>query len=328
MVMTLQSTNVRDQRWAVILAGGDGKRLLPLTRIISGDDRPKQFCPIDGETLLERTRKRIAGTISPRQTLLLLTADHESFYKSQIKDVPESLRVVQPYNRGTAPAIIYALLRLRRINSRMTVAFFPSDHHFSNDSAFLDSVEHAFETVESQPKLVALLGIAPDNPEADYGWIEPGRPLPGNSGGLRYVRQFWEKPSSSVARSLMRNGCLWNSFVMVGRVEAFLGMVAAALPELLQRFESARLALGTAAEMEAVGKVYKDIAPANFSKEVLAVRPDDLTVLRLENAGWSDLGDPARVRAVLGRQDLRQDLKAKPSRCEDMKEARAGAAVA
>src|SRR5258708_14949 len=70
----------RLRRWGVILAGGDGTRLLPLTRKISGDDRPKQFCALTGgETLLDQTRRRVSGMIPDRQTLLLLTETHDAF---------------------------------------------------------------------------------------------------------------------------------------------------------------------------------------------------------------------------------------------------------
>jgi signal transduction histidine kinase len=74
-------------RWAVILAGGDGTRLLPLTRKITGDDRPKQFCALTGEeTLLDRTRSRISLAISGRRTLFVLTRTHERFYRDQLRD--------------------------------------------------------------------------------------------------------------------------------------------------------------------------------------------------------------------------------------------------
>ena len=72
-----------DDRWAVILAGGDGTRLQSLTRSISGDDRPKQFCPIiGGRTLLDQTSRRVALSVAPEQTLTVLTRTHERFYGS------------------------------------------------------------------------------------------------------------------------------------------------------------------------------------------------------------------------------------------------------
>src|SRR5688572_5951108 len=107
----------RGQRWAVILAGGDGTRLQPLTRTISGDDRPKQFCPIiGGRTLLDQTSRRVALSVPPAQTLTVVTQTHERFYKSLLKDLPKDRLLVQPENKGTAPAILFSLLRVAQLS--------------------------------------------------------------------------------------------------------------------------------------------------------------------------------------------------------------------
>ena len=124
-------------RWALILAGGDGARLRPLTRRIAGDNRPKQFCRLLGsETLLEQTLRRAARLISPARTLAVLVRDHERFYAPLLADAPSQRLVIQPDNRGTAPAILYGLLRLSAMAAEGTVAIFPSDHYISDDEAF------------------------------------------------------------------------------------------------------------------------------------------------------------------------------------------------
>src|SRR5579863_2831905 len=119
--------------WAVLLAGGDGTRLLPLTRRICGGDRPKQFCPMFGNrTLLALTRERIAPLVSPDKTLFAVVESHRRFYETELADVSPSKIVVQPANRGTSAAIVYSLLRIARTDPYAIVAFFPTDHYYAD----------------------------------------------------------------------------------------------------------------------------------------------------------------------------------------------------
>src|SRR5215213_10957080 len=100
----------RSERWAVILAGGDGTRLQSMTRAITGDNRPKQFVPvIGGTTLLDQTRSRVALSVLPSRTLFVVTRKHRRFYESLTRSVSSNLVLEQPENKGTAPAILYAL---------------------------------------------------------------------------------------------------------------------------------------------------------------------------------------------------------------------------
>jgi mannose-1-phosphate guanylyltransferase len=136
--MKSNGSDSRCHRWASILAGGDGKRLLPLTRKIAGDDRPRQFCPVLGdETLLQETQRRVSKLVPSWRTLLVLTRKHEPFYADEVAGIPSSRLLIQPSNQGTAPPILYSLLRLREMDPKSVVAFFPSDHHFSDDESRL-----------------------------------------------------------------------------------------------------------------------------------------------------------------------------------------------
>ncbi len=295
------------KRWAINLAGGDGTRLRPLTRLIAGDDRPKQFCPVLGrETLLGQTVRRVGETIPSARTLLVVTRSHERYYAPLLPDLGPLPLVIQPENRGTAPAILYALLRIAAVDPLAWVALFPSDHYVSDDHTFMTHVQAAFEAMSARPDLVALLGITPDSPEVEYGWIEPGglvvwqRPS-----GIYSVRRFWEKPSASTAARFLEEGCLWNSFVMVGRVPTLLGMVERAVPDLFQAFAGIQPALRTTAERAVARSLYARLPDVNFSREVLAACPANLAVLPVTGVGWSDWGDPGRVLTTLARIGVR-----------------------
>lgn len=291
------------QRWAVILAGGDGTRLQSLTRTISGDDRPKQFCPIiGGRTLLDQTRHRVALSVPAEQTLTIVTETHERFYKPLLKSTLKNRLLVQPVNKGTAPAILLSLLRVAQLSPNATVAFFPSDHFFVDDDEFMSHIDTAFSALETESSLITLLGIKPDGAEVEYGWIEPETSLLGSlPRSITRVKRFWEKPPLNMARRLMRQGSLWNSFVMVGRVDAFLKMTERALPELYEAFAAVAPSLGTNSENQALHDLYTTLSSSNFSHEVLAACPEDLTVMRVSDVGWSDLGEPRRVFSTLQR---------------------------
>jgi mannose-1-phosphate guanylyltransferase len=304
----------RNDRFAVILAGGDGTRLRPLTRLLARDERPKQFCSLfGGGTLLDDTRRRVAHAVDPSRTYISLTKGHERFYRPLLADVARRQRVEQPANAGTGAAILYSLLHLRHENPAGSVAFVPSDHFVSDDVRFMSYVDRSFELAAIRPDLVVLIGIPPEMPETDYGWIEP---TPSESAdGFRWIRRFWEKPDHALARALMARGSLWNSFVMVGRIEAFLGTIRAAAPELLARFEAVAPAIGGDGEAVAVEELYAGLEEMSFSKDVLAKRPGSLAVLVADGVAWSDLGRPERALARMRgasthRADFEEDLVA------------------
>ena len=297
-------------RWAVILAGGDGTRLQSMTRAISGDNRPKQFVPvIGGSTLLNQTRRRVALSIEPSRTLIVLTQKHRRFYEPLAHEILPTLLVEQPVNKGTAPAILYALLRVAKKSPKAVVALFPSDHYFADDEEFMSHIDVAIDAVKVQPATVMLLGITPTTPETEYGWIEPQPSILASAQkSITRVRKFWEKPSLNLATSLMERGCLWNSFVMVGRVDALLKMTRAAMPEMYAAFAAITPSFETASEHKALAALYSRIEDTNFSHEVLAVRPEDLMVMRVGEVGWSDLGEPNRVLSALARIGVQSEL--------------------
>lgn len=297
-------------RWAVILAGGDGTRLQSMTRAMTGDNRPKQFVPvIGGSTLLNQTRRRVAVSIEPNRTMIVVTQKHHRFYESLAEEISPGLLLEQPVNKGTAPAILYALLRVATKSPKAVVALFPSDHFFADDEEFMSHIDVAIDAVEVQPSTVMLLGITPTTPETEYGWIEPQPSILASAQkSITRVRKFWEKPSLNLATSLMERGCLWNSFVMVGCVDALLKMIRTAMPEMYAAFAAITPAFETAHEHKALAALYSHLDDSNFSHQVLAVRPGDLMVMRVGDVGWSDLGEPNRVLSTLARIGVQSQL--------------------
>src|SRR5580658_3919201 len=199
----LTTSNFDDCKYAsVILAGGDGVRLSSFTREVFGHRIPKQFCPLfEGSTLLEQTMRRVSLLVHPAETLTVLNRSHREFYAPLLNVTPWQNLLIQPENRGTAPAILCALLRLIETGHTGPVAIFPSDHYVSDDSVFMRHVTAAFHAVELAPRLAILLGITPDGPDTEYGWIEPGALVAAKHPVLEQVsqiRRFCEKPSPEV----------------------------------------------------------------------------------------------------------------------------------
>lgn len=287
--------------WSLVLAGGDGTRLGALTRQITGEARPKQFCALlDGETLLDRTRRRVDLLSRFDRQAVVVTQHHEPFYRPLVTELAPRRLVVQPANRGTGPGLLYPILRIAELAGDVPLAVFPSDHFVDDDAAFIGGVSAALDVVQRRPDLVALLGIEPSAPETEYGWIEvDGRPLPVNGEPVMPIRRFWEKPPVRLASKLMGLGCLWNSFVMVGRVTAFLGLFRATVPGLLHAFEPIRRALGSPGESHAAERVYDRLRAVNFSDRVLTPAAGRLGVARLEGVRWSDLGSVERLLATI-----------------------------
>jgi len=290
---------MEQQPWAVILAGGNGSRLQALTRRVSGDERPKQFCSLCGErTLLAQTRLRLSRAIAKERTLFSVVREHERFYTHELRDVTPTRMIVQPANRGTTIAIIYAihrLLELTRLDEDPIVGFFPTDHYYADEERFITAVGLAFEVCRRYPESLLLLGAEAQYPEVEYGWIEPsGGVKCGGVGSLFRVNRFWEKPSLHLAQMLLARGCLWNTFVMIGRAKTFIDMLHSTAPNSLASFET----IGRPGGAKTLEELYAELPSGDFSLQVLSTCAPWLTVLAMGNIGWSDLGTPERVASV------------------------------
>ena len=157
-------------------------------------------------------------------------------------------------------------------------------------------VRVAFDAVQENPDSVILLGIEPERPEVQYGWIEPGESVPNQGAiGIYRIRRFWEKPGVERAKSLFAHDCLWNTFVLVAGIPSILRLVEVATPDLFRAFSRLQTVLGTGAEDRAVESLFDAIPNTDFYRDVLAKHAERLAVLPVPGVSWDEWGEPRRV---------------------------------
>ena len=292
-------------RWVVVLAGGQGTRLQSFLRQALGTERPKQFCRIIGSrSMLRHTWDRGVLLLSPARMVTIITAGQERFLEDE--DVVPGRVLVQPANKETAPGLLLPLLWIAERDPAATVVVLPADHFIWEEARFLGYVRRAIEAADRFRDRLVVLGVEADGPEQSYGWIAPGSPCEiGGGAELYQVRRFWEKPDRPTAARLFANGYLWNTFVLAGRLEAFLRSARAAMPEILEPLVTAAAFLGTRSEGEVLAATYRELRTTNVSRTLLAGRPEDLLVLPARGIYWSDWGDAQRILRTLRRFDRR-----------------------
>jgi mannose-1-phosphate guanylyltransferase len=284
--------------WAVLLAGGDGTRLQSLTLNIERDARPKQFCRLwGGKSLLAQTQERLEPLFPRSRTMFVVTRTHEEFYREDLWGVDDPRIVAQPQNRGTGVAIATALLRILQQEVDPLVAFFPSDHYYSDDHAFAHTVRSAMTCARQHSESIILLGAEAHYPEVEYGWIEPGCAIEELPVPVSRVNRFWEKPSLPEARALLGRGCLWNTFVTIGQARVFLDLLLSRIPDVM-------LNLAAGVTHDSLDARYRAVHPVDFSREVLVPLPHRMLVVHDTASGWADLGNPRRVIDTLVRNHI------------------------
>jgi mannose-1-phosphate guanylyltransferase len=282
--------------WSIVLAAGEGSRLRSLTTGRDGLPVPKQFCSLaGGRSLFGAAVDRARRTAGIEQVVAIVAAEHRAFWEEDVAELlPENV-LVQPRNRGTAAGILLPALAILERDPHATIVVLPSDHHVVDESVLVRSMREALHVAMAERDAIVLLGMVPDAPVTDYGWIVP-RPAPGRAAD---VAEFAEKPGLERARDLLARGGLWNSFVFAASGAALLDLYALGAPELLGAFLAARL-VAPADRDAALAALYERIEPVDFSHDLLEGAPRALRLLGVPPCGWTDLGTPARVAQCLG----------------------------
>lgn len=298
-------------RCGIVLAAGEGKRLQPFIQRLHGKDLPKQFVNFIGtRSMLEHTYDRVEKLIPSDRLFTVVSHDHLTHPEvwQQLSDRPKGSVILQPSNKETGPGIMLPLMHLYKHYPESVVALFPSDHFILEENLFMGHVDLACRAVERDPSRMVLLGIEPNKPEPEYGYILPV----GNrkfSGRLRIqnVSKFIEKPRARAARVLFHRGGLWNTMVMVFKAKTLLQLAHRVAPVLSRSFRRVLNSIGTPAETGVVEDVYRTIESVNFSKGLLetisAQYSSSLGVLPVRGVLWSDWGSERRIKNILRTMD-------------------------
>lgn len=262
----------------VIMAGGSGTRLWPLSRAA----RPKQFLPISGEdTMLQATCKRLSGLDTQRPTIIC-NEEHRFFVAEQLLEINELGPIIlEPISRNTAPAI--AIAALTAVDDPLLLVL-AADHVIRDETAFNEAVLRAIPLAE-EGKLVTF-GIVPSEPHTGYGYVKRGS----NVGGGFKVDEFVEKPSLDLAQDYLSSGeYYWNSGMFLFRASVFLEELGKFRPDILGKCKLSSEEVRIDLDFLRIGKESFESCPAE-SVDYAVMEKTTRGVVVPMDAGWSDIG--------------------------------------
>lgn len=273
----------------VILSGGSGTRLWPLSR----EAYPKQFLPLAGElTMLQATWQRVAP-LAARGPLVIANEEHRFVAAEQLQQVgaePAAI-ILEPVGRNTAPAIAVAALEATRDGADALLLVLPSDHVITNEAAFRSAVQAAASAADAG-KLVTF-GIVPTGPETGYGYIKAA-----DGQGLRAVERFVEKPDLETASGYVASGqYYWNSGMFLFKASRYLQELERFQPEMLASSRQAWQQARRDADFTRLDKDAFTAVPSDSIDYAVMEKTADAVVIPLD-AGWNDVGSWTALRDV------------------------------
>lgn len=276
-----------DHTYAVIMAGGSGTRLWPVSRQSS----PKQMIKLIGEqSLFQSTVQRLVGLFPIERILVVTVEEQAETLKAQAPSIPAENFILEPAPRGTASVIGLAAAVLRKRDPSPIMIVLPSDHYIRNRDLFYMLLRIALDVAEKE--YLVTLGITPTYPATVYGYIQRGELLPEKFAYPAYqVLKFKEKPEEAQARKMIETGDhSWNSGMFVWRVDTILAEIFRQMPDLHAILNQIEAAWGT----DQQESVLKDLWPTLENETIdygVMERAEKVAVLPAGGLEWSDIGN-------------------------------------
>jgi mannose-1-phosphate guanylyltransferase len=275
-----------ENTYAVIMAGGGGTRLWPISR----KKHPKHVLPLLGEhTLFQTTLDRLKGFIPTERILVVTTANQAEELRKQAPNLSQANFLIEPQPRGTASVVGLAAGVLSKLDPEAVMIVLTSDHFIRNDYLFHLVMRAAVQV--ARKNYLVTLGISPTFPATGYGYIKRDAALPEKFEYPVYrVRQFIEKPDEKTARILLTSGeASWNSGMFIWRVDRILDEFARQMPELKKRLDLIGTAWGTNEQETVLQKEWPRLKVETIDYGIME-HANNVAVLPAGGLEWSDVG--------------------------------------
>lgn len=265
------------------MAGGVGSRFWP----VSTAEFPKQFHDMlgSGETLIQKTFSRLSKIIPNENIYILTNEQYNELVLQQLPMVKQEQVLLEPAMRNTAPCILYASLKIQKMNPQALIVVAPSDHWIEDETAFANNLQQCFDYCEKENALVTL-GIQPTFPNTGFGYIEFNK---ADTNAIKKVNQFREKPDYETAKSFLKSGnFLWNGGIFIWSVQSIIEAFSAFQPQMHQLFMNGYPQLNTSGEQTFINSNYATAENVSIDYAILE-NATNVFVLPA-TFDWNDLG--------------------------------------
>lgn len=284
-----------DNFYAVIMAGGGGTRLWPLSR----QKNPKQMLTlVEDRSLFQIAVDRVRDIFTPERVFVVTVEDQADELRKQCPDIPGENYLLEPLPRGTASVVGLASVALSHRNPQAVMAVLTADHFIANEESFKKILTAAYDT--AQDGHLVTLGITPTHPAINYGYIQTGEPL-GRYQGLEVfnVLRFKEKPDADLAKQMVETGNhSWNSGMFVWRVDCIMDEINRQMPDLADGLQEISIVYDTSEERGLVKKIWSNLVPETIDYGIME-GADKVAVIPVSDLGWSDVGSWDSIYDVL-----------------------------